>query len=141
MAIPFGTTEWASALRDTINRSSEYRNTAAKWGSDFNGNLVFAFEADDTLTAPLYLLLRLEEGRCDGAEFISTSTHPDAGFVLRAPFSLWRAILERKALAATAILTGKMKVEGPKMVLLKHTAANRALVFCTASVDTVFPGE
>ncbi len=39
-------------------------------------------------------------------------------------------------MAATAILTGKLKVEGERMQLLKHTAANRALIHCTASVDT-----
>jgi len=141
MAVLFGTPEWAKALAEEINRSSEYKNAAAKWGADFNGNIVLAFEADDVLPAPLNLFVRLKEGRCDGAEFVPAGAHPDAGFVLRAPFGLWKNILERKTLAATAILTGKLKVEGNRMLLLKHTAANRALVYCTASLDTIFPGD
>lgn len=138
MAVKFGTSEWAKALVEEVNGSSEYRNAAKNWATDFNGNMVFVFEADDQLGAPLHLLIQLKQGSCSGAEFIGDASHDAAGFVLRAPFSLWREILERKTLAATAILTGRMKVDGGKMTLLKHTAANRALIHCTASVETEF---
>lgn len=139
MAVRFGTPEWCAALEREINGSSEYRNAAARWGDGFNGNLLFAFEKDAALPEPLHLLLRLSDGRCDGAEFVSGSSHPDAGFSLRGPFTLWREILERKTLAATAILTGKLRVEGEKLTLLRHAGASRALIHCTASVDTEFP--
>ncbi|HKW50923.1 MAG TPA: SCP2 sterol-binding domain-containing protein [Candidatus Eisenbacteria bacterium] len=139
MPLQFGTPVWSAALREEINRSSEYRNAASKWGVGFNGNLLFAFDADAALVKPLYLFLKLQAGRCDGAEFVPGPTHPDAGFALRAPFSLWKEILERKTLAATAILTGKLRVEGEMLTLLKHAGANRALIHCTASVPTEFP--
>ena len=138
MALPFGTPEWCAALREEIDRSSEYRNAASKWGVGFNGNLLFAFEADAALVEPLYLLLKLQAGRCDAAEFVPGPSHAEAGFALRGPFSLWRDILERKTLAATAILTGKLRVEGDMLTLLKHGGANRALIHCTASVPTEF---
>ena len=140
MAYRFGTAEYARALCDEINGSSEYRNAASKWGVGFNGNLLFAFEADDALRTALYLLVRLQAGRCDGAEFVAGPAHPQAGFTLRAPFGLWRDVLERRTLAATAILTGKMKVDGDKITLLKHAGSNRSLIHCTASVPTEFPG-
>jgi putative sterol carrier protein len=70
---------------------------------------------------------------------VDGASHPDAGFGLKAPFSVWRDVLGGRTLAATAILTGKMKVEGDTMTLLKHTAAHRALVACAASIDTEFP--
>jgi putative sterol carrier protein len=139
MAFAFGTPAWSAALREEINGSSEYRNAAAKWGAGFNGNLLFAFEADQALAKPLYLFLKLGAGRCDGADFVPGPSHPDAGFALRAPFSLWREILERRTLAATAILIGKLRVEGEMLTLLKHAGANRALIHCTASVPTEFP--
>ena len=141
MAFEFGSSEWAQALTDEINGSSEYRNAAQGWGDDFNGNMLFAFEADEKLTDPVHLLIRLQDGACQGAEFVGASEHPDAGFTLSAPFALWKDILDRKTLAATAILKGQMRVDGPKMTLLKHTAASRALIHCTSSVDTVFPGS
>jgi len=139
MAMRFGTPEWCAALEAEINGSSEYRNAAARWGDGFNGNILLAFEADAALPKPLHLLLRLGRGRCEGAEFVPGPSHPSAGFSLRGPFRLWRDILERKTLAATAILTGKLRVEGEKLTLLKHAGANRALIHCTASVDTEFP--
>ena len=100
---------------------------------------VFAFEADPALAQPLYLFLALKAGSCSAAQFIPGPDRPDVGFVLRAPFRLWQDILERRTMAATAILTGKMSVDGSKMTLLKHTSASRALIHCTASVDTEFP--
>jgi putative sterol carrier protein len=138
MGYRFGSAEWGEALQQHINQSSEYKNAAAKWGVDFNGNVLLAFEKDDTLDASLNLLVRLKAGTCKGVEFVDSSQHPEAGFVLSGPFTLWQDILKRKTMAATAILTGKLKVEGDKMTLLKHTGANRALVHCTASVDTDF---
>lgn len=139
MAPRFGTAEWCAALQREINDSSEYRNAAARWGDGFNGNLLLAFERDAALPEPLHLFLRLARGRCDGAEFVPGPSHPDAGFALRGPFTLWREILERKTLAATAILTGKLRVEGEKLTLLRHAGASRALIHCTASVETEFP--
>ena len=138
--IPFGDPSWCAALQSEINASSEYRNAAAKWGVGFNGNLLFGFEADASLPEPLHLLLGLAEGRCSRAEFVSGPKHPDAGFTLRAPFSLWREILERRTLAATAILTGKMKVDGDMITLLKHAGSSRSLIHCVASIPTEFPG-
>lgn len=140
MAYRFGTAEYAQALCDEINNSSEYRNAASKWGVGFNGNLLFAFEADDAIQDALYLLARLQAGRCDGAGFVPGPSHPDAGFTLRAPFRLWREILERRTLAATAILTGKMKVDGDMITLLKHAGSSRSLIHCVASIPTEFPG-
>jgi putative sterol carrier protein len=139
VAVPFGTPEWAAALSRQINGSSEYRNAAAKWGVGFNGTLLFAFEADASLEKPLHLLLGLTAGRCDSAAFVAGPAHAEAGFTLRAPFRLWREVLERKTLAATAILTGAMRVEGDKLTLLKHAGASRALIHCVASVETRFP--
>jgi putative sterol carrier protein len=135
----FGTDAWAAALVSEINASSEYRNAAARWGDGFNGNVLLVFDADTSLPTTHALLVELSKGACLGASFVPGGADPRAGFGLRAPFSVWRDVLSRKTLAATAILTGKMRVEGDKMTLLKHTAAHRALVSCAAAIDTEFP--
>jgi putative sterol carrier protein len=139
MPLTFGTPAWADALASEINASSEYRNAASKWGDGFNGNVLLVFDADAKLPATRSLLVRLSKGACGGAAFFDGAAHPEAGFGLRAPFTIWRDVFERKTMAATAILSGKMKVDGDKMTLLKHTAAHRALVACASAIDTDFP--
>jgi len=139
MALRFGSAAWAEALRDALNASSEYRNAAAKWGTGFNGNIMLAFEAGDGLSAPLHLFLALAAGRCERAEFVPAPSHPEAGFTLRARYAVWRDVLGRRMLAAQAILTGKMDVDGDRITLLRHAGANRALIHVTASLDTEFP--
>ncbi len=136
MSNRFGTEAWARELQRRINGSSEFRSAGAAWGEGFNGNILFVFEADSLRPKTESLLIRLDAGNCGGVAFSDGADHPDAGFVLRAPFALWKEILQRKAPAAVAILTGKMQVEGDKMTLLKHTAAHRALVHCACSVET-----
>ena len=138
MKLTFGTAAWADALKAEINGSSEYRNAAAKWGDGFNGNVLLVFDADSTSPNAHALLVELAKGSCHGASFVQGSSHPNSGFGLRAPFSVWKDVLTRKTLAATAILTGKMKVEGDRMTLLKHTAAHRALIGCAAALDSEF---
>src|SRR5436190_6721881 len=103
MTKTFGTAEWAAALVAEINASSEYRNAAAKWGDGFNGNVLLVFDADARLPKTRSLLVRLAKGACGGATFVEGGSHPDAGFGLRAPFTIWKEVLERKMLAATAI--------------------------------------
>ena len=88
----------------------------------------------------LYLLLKLSGGHCSAADFVPGTSHPEAGFTLRAPVSLWREILMGKSLAATAILSGQMRVEGDMIALLKFVGAHRALIHCVASLETRFPG-
>ncbi len=139
MALTFGTEAWAAALVGQINGSSEYRNAAAKWGDGFNGNVLLVFDADAALPSTHALLVELSKGACVGASFVPGVSDSRAGFGLRAPFSIWRDVLSRKLLAATAILTGKMKIEGDTLTLLKHTAAHRALISCAAALDTEFP--
>jgi len=139
MTILFGSPAWSEALRAEINRSSEYRNAAAKWGDGFNGNVLLVFDADASLPRRHALLVELAKGACQGASFTDDPQDPRAGFALRAPFSVWKDILDRKTLAATAMLTGKLKVDGDKMTLLKHTAAHRSLIGCAASLDTEYP--
>lgn len=138
MTLTFGTGAWADALASGINASSEYRNAAAKWGDGWNGNVLLVFEADAALPATHALLVELSKGACHGARFVEGVAHPDAGFGLRAPFTVWRDVLSRKTLAATAILTGQMSISGDKMTLLKHTAAHRALIACASALDTEF---
>ena len=138
MALKFGSEGWAEALTEEINTSSEYRNAADGWGVGYNGNVLLVIEPDARLATGLNLLIRLSGGRCQGAAFVDDPHHPETGFALRAPYSLWRDVLERKTMAATAILTGRMKVEGDKMTLLRHTAAHRAMVACCAEIDTDF---
>jgi len=139
MAIPFGTDGWAQALCAQLNGSSEYRNAAAKWGKGFNGTLLLSFGADGKLAEPKHLLLRVAEGKCEGATFVPGIDHPEAGFALEAPFSLWKDILEGRHLAVTAMLTGHLKVRGDRIKLLQHVAAQRALLHCVTSLDTAFP--
>lgn len=136
MSLRFGSPEWARGLMEQINASSEYRQAASGWGVGFDGSLLLGFEPDGKAAEVRRLRLLLAAGACEAAEFVAGDA--PAAFVLRAPFGLWRDVLERRTLAATAILSGKMQVGGDKLTLLRYAAAHRALIACVASMDTAW---
>ncbi len=136
--IRFGTPQWAEAFAAQVAQSSEYRNAAAAWGKGFDGSILLVFEADANRAGVERLRLALAEGRCDGAAFLAPGDSSRAAFELQAPFGLWREVLDGRTLAATAILTGRLRVVGEKLTLLRHTAAHRALLHCAASVETIW---
>lgn len=138
MAHRFGTPEWAAALAERVNASAAYRAAAAGWGKGFNGNVLLAFEADAVVPVARHLLLRLAEGRCDGCDFVDDPGHPDAAFVLRAPYGVWIEILHDRTSAASAVLSGRMEVEGDTFALLRFASAHRLLMACAGAVETDF---
>lgn len=138
MGLRFGTPEWAEALAERVNGSSAYRAAASAWGKGFNGDVLLVFDADGVVPVGRQLLLRLAEGRCDAAAFVDDPRHPDAAFVLRAPYGVWIEILSDRTSAASAVLSGRMEVEGDTFTLLRFAAAHRLLMACAAAVETDF---
>ena len=109
--IPFTPNSQIQIPEPTMKRPAainmEYRNAAAHWGVGFNGDILLEFQADAGLGESKSLLVRLSGGACQGAAFVDPAAAAASGFALEAPFTLWKEILERRTLAATAILRGR----------------------------------
>jgi putative sterol carrier protein len=139
MSLVFGSPEWCAALHESINKSEDYAQSAKTWGVDFNGNLMFAIEADDTFSNPLNILLYLKAGHCDGVETVEDPGDPEAGFSIQAPFKVWTEIFKGNLKPATAIFTGKMRVRGSMTTMMKYANSAQHLIQATRTVPTAFP--
>jgi len=135
MTIPFPSAEWAQALREAINASPAYRESAADWEG---GPICFVIRTDEEKT---YLWLDLHRGECRAAELVSPAEGERAPFLISAEYEEWKRILRGELDPVRAIWMGKLKVRGDLSLLLRYMRAAQELLACAARVPTQFRDE
>ena len=134
MAIKFPSDEWIKALSAKLNESDAYEKSAKDWEGDF----VFIVEPDDAFEKTAYLFLGLYHGKSPDAGEISTQEEREAEFVLSAPFTNWRRVIEGKLDPIQGMMTKKLKVKGNMMKIMRYPKAAKEIVSCCALVPTDF---
>ena len=134
MAIKFPSDEWIQELSNQLNQSESYEKSAKDWEGDF----VFVVEPDAAYDQTAYLFLGLYHGKSTGAAALSSEKERPAEFILRAPFSAWRQVIEGKLDAIQGMMTRKLRVEGNMMKVMRYPKAAKEIVSCCALIPTDF---
>ena len=134
------TPERIESLMRALNGSQAFREASADWGNGFNGNVLLVFEAEPGEGDPARtgVLLRLEAGGCRGAERVDAAEHAEAGFVFRARRSVWSEMLDGSTDPLGAAMSGRLKVEGNYLLLLRHAKIAPSVVACVAEAGITF---
>jgi len=133
MTFKFPSDEWIKELSRQLNTSDAYEKSAKDWEGDF----VFVIESDDGQNAAS-LFLGLYHGKSPDAAMLQSEEERDAEFVLRAPFSAWRQVIEGKLDPIQGMMTRKLKVQGNMMKIMRYPKAAQEIVNCCALVPTEF---
>ncbi len=134
MAFKFPSDEWIKELSRQLNESEAYAKSAKDWEGDF----VFIVDPDDAYDGVAYLYLGLYHGKSPDAGAMASADERETEFVLRAPFSNWRKVIEGKLDPIQGMMTKKLKVEGNMMKIMRYPKAAKEIVTCCASVPTDF---
>lgn len=134
MAIRFPSDEWIKALKDALNASEAYERSAKDWEGDF----IFVSEPDAAFPSPAYLFLGLYHGKCTDAALLQSPDERKAEFVITAPFSVWRQVIEGKLDPIQGMMTRKLKLQGNMMKIMRYPKAAKEIVACCALVPTDF---
>jgi putative sterol carrier protein len=134
LAIRFPSDEWIKELRRQLNASDVYRRSAKGW----EGDIVFIIDPDDAYSQTAYLFLGLFHGQSTGAAMVGSADERPAEFVIRAPFSTWRRVIEGKLDPIQGMMTRKLKVTGDIMKIMRYPKAASEIVSCCAFVPTDF---
>ena len=132
MAFKFPSDEWIKELSRQLNESETYEKSAKDWEGDF----IFIVEPDDAYPETAYLFLGLYHGKSPDAAMVASEDERGAEFVLRAPFSNWRKVIEGKLDAIQGMMTRKLKVQGNMMKIMRYPKAAKEIVSCCALVPT-----
>ena len=134
MAFRFPSGEWIKELSSKLNESEAYERSAKDWEGDF----IFIVEPDDAYDGTAYLFLSLHHGKSPDAAELASEDEREAEFVLRAPFSNWRKVIEGKLDPIQGMMTRKLQVEGNMMKIMRYPKAAKEIVSCCAFIPTDF---
>ena len=134
MSIKFPSDEWIKELSRQLNDSETYEKSAKDWEGDF----MFVVEPDDAYPETAYLYLDLYHGKSPSAAQLSSLDEKPAAYVLSAPFSNWRKVIEGKLEPIQGMMTRKLKLRGNMMKIMRYPKAAKEIVSCCALVPTDF---
>jgi putative sterol carrier protein len=132
MAFKFPSDDWIKELSEQLNASESYERSAKNWEGDF----IFIVEPDETYDDTAYLYLGLHHGKSPDAAEVVSEDEREAEFLLRAPFSAWRRVIEGKLDPIQGMMTRKLKLQGNMMKIMRYPKAAQEIVACCAKVPT-----
>lgn len=136
MAFRFPSDEWIKELSRMLNASESYERSAKDWEGDF----LFVVQADTACPETTYLYLDLLHGKSPNAMQLGSPDEKPAAFVLAAPYSTWRRVIEGKLDPIQGMMTRQLKLQGDMMKVMRYPKAAKEIVSCTAKVPTEFAG-
>lgn len=131
----FATEAWIQQFHDEVNSSEAYRKAAKNWEGDF----YFIVEPEGSLTEPTYMYMDLWHGESRNAFIAQNPTLKDPEFVISAPVSIWRDVIELRLDPMKGLMTKKLKLKGNMAKIMRAVKAANELVRCTTRVPTDFP--
>jgi len=134
MAIPFPSDEWIKALSARLNASEVYERAAKDWEGDF----LFIIEGDQAHSGTAFLYLDLYHGRSPSAGALASAEARKAAYVLSAPYSTWRRVIEGKLDPIQGMMTRQLKLRGNMMQIMRYPKAAKEIVSCCSLIPTDF---
>jgi putative sterol carrier protein len=133
--VRFPSREWVEEYVKKLNDNAAYRDAGQTW----EGDILFVVEKDESFPHTVYIYLDLYHGQCRGyAYYESAEGVPKAAYTYRGPYANWRRLINKEIDPIQGLLTGKFRLEGPMMQIMRYTRAAREMVSTAATVQTEF---
>ena len=129
-----GTEEWLKAWKDAINSSPGYAEAAKTWEGDF----YIIIDADAKVEKETVMYLDLWHGKCRDAFVAPDRTARNPAFVINAPESVWRKVIDKKLDPIQGMMTRQLKLKGDMVKIMKAVKAAKELVDSVTRVPTEF---
>lgn len=134
MGFPFPSDAWIKALMEEVNRSPGYAEAARNWEGDF----YFVVEPEGPLARPVVLYMDLWHGRCRDAFEVTDESVKNPAYRMSAPYSVWKQVIQGKLDPIQALVTGRIKLKGNMVNIMRNVRAAKELVLCCTRVPTEF---
>jgi putative sterol carrier protein len=133
----FPSEAWLKEYVDKINDSKEFEQAGATW----EGDICFVFQAqpDIGLADDLWVWMDLWHGTCRDSKYeVSPQEGEKARFVIRAPYARWKQVIAQDLDPIKGMMSGKLKLKGDILTMIRQVKAAKALVNVAGTVDTEF---
>jgi putative sterol carrier protein len=133
--VKFPSEEWVAEYAAKLNSNANYEDAARKW----EGAITFIVRKDPAFDKDAYIYLDLYHGKCRASKFsYSPDDLPTPQYKYSGPYTNWRRLINKEIDPIQGILTGKFKLEGSMMTIMRFTRAAKEMVATTSMVQTEF---
>ncbi|MFX0058689.1 MAG: SCP2 sterol-binding domain-containing protein [Candidatus Hodarchaeota archaeon] len=108
-----------------INENSEYAKVAKGWGVGFEGSTLYLMEASGEIEDSIGIFMDLRDGKCLGIKLLAPDAKPPRkpGLLVKGSLAIWNEIAIRQITAISAIMSGKLKLEGNINLVMRYSKA------------------
>ena len=131
--------EFASAFKDEINKSSVYKQAGKGW--KWSVGLVVEAEPDKNFPEAKGVYMDLFDGEARDIKMVSDAEAGKADFVITAPYSRWKQVMQRELDPTKGMMQGKLKLKGDLPTIVRYTRASQEMTECTTRIPVEFPDE
>ncbi|MER3601730.1 MAG: sterol carrier protein [Nitrososphaerota archaeon] len=130
----FPSQEWADLYMKAINSNPAYEQAARDWEGDF----LFVITPDERFKGEAVLYLDLYHGKCRQARLLASRAERGAAFTLEGPFSSWLDLLQGRLDPIQAVISGRLRLQGDMMKVMRYIQAATELVRTAQRVPTEY---
>lgn len=130
----FPSQEWIESFRDVLNENEAYADAAKDWEGDF----LFVVRPEGGLREEATFYVDLWHGKCREARLLAPEEEGNAAFTYAGPYGNWIRLINKEIDPIRGLLTGKFKLKGSMMKVMRYTKAAKLLVQTAGQVPTEF---
>lgn len=133
MAI-FPSEEWITLFKDSVNANAAYEDAAKTWEGDF----LFVVQPDSALKEQTVFYVDLWHGKCRDVALLKPGETKETAFIYEGPYGNWIRLIKKEIDPIQGLLTGKFKLKGDMLKVLRAVRAAKELVETASRVPTDF---
>jgi putative sterol carrier protein len=130
----FGTEGWVKAYMDKLNDNEAYAEAASWWEGDFT----FIIRKDGPLDHDIYMWIDLWHGKARDGKVLSSPDEVKAAYTFEGPYSNFVRLVEGKLDPIQGLMTGKFKLKGNMVKVMRAVKAAQELVRTISLTETEF---
>jgi putative sterol carrier protein len=131
--------EFANAFKDEINKSTVYKQAGKGW--KWTVGLVVEAEPDKNFPEAKGVFMDLFDGQARDIKVTSADAAAKADFVISAPYSRWKQVMQKELDPTKGMMQGKLKLKGDLPTIVRYTRASQEMTECTTRIPVEFPDE
>lgn len=130
----FPSQEWIEIFKERLNGNEHYAVAAKDWEGDF----LFVCQPEGNLEEEAVFYVDLWHGKCREARMLEAGEELDTAFTYTGPYGNWIKLINREIDPIRGLLTGKFRLKGSMMKVMRYTKAAKLLVSTAGEVPTEF---
>lgn len=136
----FPSQEWVESYVEKLNSNPAYDDAGKTW----EGDIVFVVEKDENCPKTSCMYLDLYHGKCRKSSYVDDCTESNmlqSEFRYIGTYGNWIKLIKKEIDPIQGLLTGKFKLKGPMMKIMRYTKAAKEMVSTASLVESDVTGE